>query len=120
METSSNNYPNKTKGIMLGAAVGDAIGLPMEGMSSKRIKRLKWMEDPYTVRHHFFLGKGMWSDDTEHTIMLTQALLASDGDVVKFRKSLGKYRSYGCNRSNCLYAPARYLTILGKDPVCFK
>jgi len=72
---------DRIEGLLLGTAVGDALGLPMEGLKPSTIKKLEWDQ---TWKQRFFCGYGMWSDDTEHTIMLTQALLGSGGDENKF------------------------------------
>lgn len=45
-------------GSLLGTAVGDALGLPYEGMSRQRVRAFG------EVRHRFFAGRGMLSDDT--------------------------------------------------------
>jgi len=71
-------------GCLLGTAVGDAIGLCCEGMSKKRQRRIFGDID----RYHFLFGRGMISDDTEHTCMVAQALIVSGGDTNKFTKSL--------------------------------
>ncbi len=71
-------------GCLLGTAVGDAIGLPYEGLSKQRQHRLY----PQINSHHFFFGKGMVSDDTEHTCMVAQALIVAGGDVQIFAKQL--------------------------------
>jgi len=71
-------------GLLLGGAVGDAIGLPAEGMTAERIAR-RW---PGELKHRFVLGRGMMSDDTEHAAMTAQALIVAAGDVEKFRRSL--------------------------------
>jgi len=72
-------------GSLLGTAVGDALGLPYEGLSRRRAKRILGPPD----RYRFLFGRGMVSDDTEHTCMVAQALLASGGDVDSFYRSLG-------------------------------
>ncbi|MEI8234150.1 MAG: ADP-ribosylglycohydrolase family protein [Verrucomicrobiota bacterium] len=69
---------------MFGTAVGDALGLPGEGLSPKRIAR--WWRGDWRMR--LFLGRGMVSDDTEHTIMVAQALLSSPADAAGFRRRL--------------------------------
>lgn len=56
-------------GCLLGTAVGDALGLPAEGLSRKRVAALGMGKE-----HRLFLGRGMISDDTEHTLMLAAAL----------------------------------------------
>ncbi len=56
---------------ILGTAVGDALGLPYEGVSPQRAKRLLGPPD----RYRFFFGRGMISDDTEHTCMVAQSLI---------------------------------------------
>ena len=71
-------------GSILGTAVGDAIGLPYEGLSRQRAKKLFGQPD----RHRLLFGRGMISDDTEHTCMVAQALIGSGGDVSAFRRSL--------------------------------
>src|SRR6185436_14806633 len=70
---------------LLGCAVGDSIGLPREGLSPRRAQRL-FGSGPLT--HRLVFGRGMISDDTEHACMTMQALLASNGDVDRFRRSL--------------------------------
>lgn len=72
-------------GCILGAAVGDAIGLPYEGLSRRRAARVLGPPD----RHRFLFGRGMVSDDTEHICMVAQSLIASGGDIELFRKHLG-------------------------------
>lgn len=69
---------------LLGTALGDSLGLPSEGMSRGRIAR-RWKGE---LEQRFLFGRGMLSDDTEHTIMVMQALLLSEGDPVLFRKRL--------------------------------
>ena len=73
-------------GSLLGAAVGDALGLPYEGLSPRRAVRLLGAPN----RFRFVFGWGMVSDDTEHTCMAAQALLCSDGNVDAFRVQLGR------------------------------
>lgn len=71
-------------GCILGTAVGDALGLPYEGLSRRRAARLFGAPD----RHRFFFGRGMVSDDTEHTCLVAQSLIVADGDVDKFQQAL--------------------------------
>ncbi|NEO88031.1 MAG: ADP-ribosylglycohydrolase family protein [Spirulina sp. SIO3F2] len=71
-------------GSLLGTAVGDALGLPYEGLSPRRGRRLLGQPNQY----HFCLGWGMVSDDTEHTYMVAQALIASGGDPQRFQRQL--------------------------------
>lgn len=74
----------RISGLLLGGAVGDAIGLPAEGMSADRIAR-RW---PSELKHRFIFGRGMISDDTEHAAMTAQALIVAADDVVRFRRCL--------------------------------
>ena len=71
-------------GSILGTAIGDSIGLPYEGLSRRRAGRLLGPPD----RHRFFFGRGMVSDDTEHTCMVAQSLIGSGGDPDAFGRQL--------------------------------
>lgn len=74
-------------GCLLGAAVGDAIGLPREGMSARRAMCL-FGGSP--LGHRFIRSRGMCSDDTEHGVMVARALIASACDEEKFAKHLSR------------------------------
>ena len=67
-------------GCLLGAAVGDALGLPMKGLSKRRQRTMY----PDISGYHFLFGKGMVSDDTEHLCIVAQALAKSEGDEMLF------------------------------------
>lgn len=71
-------------GLLLGTAVGDALGLPAEGLSRGRIQRM-WRG---VWRHRFLFGQGMVSDDTEHSLFVAQALLTHPDDVAEFQRCL--------------------------------
>ncbi len=77
---------DRFRGLMLGTAVGDALGFPAEGLSRKRIATLcrgRW-------RHRFLFGRGLVSDDTDHTVFVAQALLAHPRDVDRFARRLAR------------------------------
>lgn len=71
-------------GCLLGTAVGDALGLPYEGLSRKRI----YQSHTPIKSHGLILNKGMISDDTEHLCMTVQSLIVSGGDPAKFARHL--------------------------------
>ncbi len=72
-------------GVLLGTALGDAIGLPFEGLSPGRVaRRLRGR----ALDHSLLLGRGMISDDTEHACMVGRALVESGGNVSVFQRSL--------------------------------
>lgn len=70
-------------GSMLGTAVGDALGLACEGLSPQRQLKLF----PSLDRYGLLFGRGMVSDDTEHTVMLAQSLIVSGGDTARFARN---------------------------------
>ena len=71
-------------GSILGTAIGDSIGLPYEGLSRRRAERLLGPPD----RHRFFFGRGMVSDDPEHTCIVAQSLIGSGGNPDAFERQL--------------------------------
>ena len=79
-----NTFQDRLAGILLGTAVGDSVGLPAEGLSPRRRQRLL----PGPWRHRFLVGRGMISDDTEHTLMVAQSLLKHPDDAAAFGRSL--------------------------------
>jgi ADP-ribosylglycohydrolase len=76
---------DRMAGVLLGTAVGDALGLPREGLSRQRAERLFGRG---SVRHAFIRGQGMVSDDTELTCLTAQALLAAPDDPRRFVQRL--------------------------------
>ncbi|MEW6129053.1 MAG: ADP-ribosylglycohydrolase family protein [Acidobacteriota bacterium] len=70
-------------GILLGTAVGDSLGLPAEGLSARRIAKLF----RGTWKQRFIFGRGMISDDTEHTVFVAQSLLTRSVDEFRNRLS---------------------------------
>jgi ADP-ribosyl-[dinitrogen reductase] hydrolase len=50
---------------LLGTAVGDALGLPYEGLTAERSRKLRG----HPNRFRFLSGRGMVSDDTEHACL---------------------------------------------------
>ena len=82
-ETNRLSRQRAVTGCLLGAAIGDAYALPYEGLAPSRIRKIF-----HPGGYHFFFGKGMVSDDTEHAVMTAQALVESGGGVKAFRRSL--------------------------------
>ena len=77
------------RGCLIGTAVGDALGLPAEGLSQLRAAR--WWKGEWRMR--LLPGRGMVSDDTEHTYAVAEALSVAKGDVERFQSVMaGKLR----------------------------
>jgi len=80
---------DRLAGVLLGTAVGDALGLPSENLSPVKIRK-RW---PGQWKMRFVFGKGMVSDDTEHTLMVARALREQPDDARRFQCALaGKFR----------------------------
>lgn len=75
---------DRFRGLILGTAVGDSLGLPAEGISRRRGRKLF----PGRWRHRFLFGRGMVSDDTDHTVFVAQSLLAHPDSPEQFAKRL--------------------------------
>lgn len=75
---------DKVRGCFLGAAVGDALGMPVETFSIERIKeiygRITELHEPKD--HKWFDGEpaGMLTDDTQLTLAVARGMVLSPGD----------------------------------------
>ncbi len=76
-------------GCLLGGALGDALGLPFEGLSPTKRRRI-WGEGlgKSGLEMCFLPRRGMVSDDTEHALFTARALIESRGDVKRFERAL--------------------------------
>src|SRR5262245_61970089 len=83
--SETNRVEDRITGCLLGGAVGDALGLPVEGLSRRRARRFIGA----SLRHRLVLGHGMCSDDTEHACMTARAILARPDDAAAFARALG-------------------------------
>jgi ADP-ribosyl-[dinitrogen reductase] hydrolase len=81
-------FRDRLAGVLLGTAVGDALGLACEGMSAERIARRFGRLD----RYHLLGRTGYVSDDTEQTALVAQSLSRHPDDAARcvraFRRSL--------------------------------
>jgi ADP-ribosylglycohydrolase len=76
---------NAITGCLLGTAVGDALGLACEGLSRRRQRKMFPVLDSHKLLP---FGKGMTSDDTEHTCMLAQSLIVTGhGDLATLEQT---------------------------------
>jgi ADP-ribosyl-[dinitrogen reductase] hydrolase len=82
--TPSIESRERFAGLLLGTAVGDSLGLPAEGLSRSRIQR-RWRG---VWQQRLIFGHGMVSDDTEHMVFVSQALLAHPDNVDAFQRCL--------------------------------
>lgn len=73
-------------GCLLGTAVGDAMGLPTEGISREQARRFQRS----SLGHRLIFGHGMFSDDTEHTLMVATALMQHPDAPAAFQCALAR------------------------------
>ena len=72
------------EGAAVGTALGDALGLPREGLSPGVARALYGLP----VEHAFWGSRGVGSDDTEHTVLTLRALARCEGDPELFGRLL--------------------------------
>src|SRR6185503_9163525 len=81
-------FGERLSGVLLGTALGDALGLVCEGMSAKRIARRFGRMD----RYHLLGRTGYVSDDTEQSALVAQSLARHPDNLQRcvrsFRRSL--------------------------------
>ena len=105
------------RGVLLGTALGDALGLPFEGLSPERVAA-RLARRP--LEHSMIVGRGLLSDDTEHTAMVARALHARTpsafaADLARqlrrwllgFPPGLGLATLRSCVRLCLVWSPAR-------------
>ncbi len=74
---------DKVRGMFLGTAIGDALGMPVEGWTAEKIKetfgRVEKYHDP--KGHKWFDGMkaGTTTDDTQLTVTVAEALMQGGG-----------------------------------------
>ncbi len=97
---------DRFRGALLGTFVGDALGMPLEGLHS--ILRLGEVREMLEAR----LGRGTYTDDTQLMIALAEALLdiPAGGELelervaARFAESFDPARGYGANTRRILAA----------------
>ena len=64
---------NTLEKVLMGCALGDSLGLPYEGLSRKKVSRMLKGQ----LKQSLIFGKGMLSDDTEHSIFVIRSFKSS-------------------------------------------
>ena len=75
MEQRNISLKERYQGCLLGLAVGDAVGAPLEFKTRGRFTPITGM----VSGGKFKMAKGEWTDDTAMTLCLAQSLLDCDG-----------------------------------------
>lgn len=77
-----------TKASLLGLAVGDALGVPVEFMSREEVRKVNptemiGKETPLTFESRWgdIIPAGAWSDDTSMTVATMESMIAQGGDI---------------------------------------
>ncbi|MFQ6010146.1 MAG: ADP-ribosylglycohydrolase family protein [Candidatus Aenigmatarchaeota archaeon] len=83
-------------GSMYGAAIGDALGMPVENYSAERIRNkygvLKEYVKPPLGHPCSHLDAGQWTDDFQQVMLVAQTLTENNGfDAEKFSKKFAEW-----------------------------
>ena len=96
---------DKVRGLIFGAALGDATGLATEFLSRDKVQDFYGTDFAYAPKparvhpdtHRMMWTAGDWTDDTDQLVLLTQSLLQSGGsaDPLDFAARLVRWRESG-------------------------
>src|SRR3989344_4334904 len=95
---------DRYRGALLGLAIGDALGMPVEFLHSEEIKRrygrVTRFETPFVDHPNTDLEAGQYTDDTQIFLLLAQRLVDCHGFVKedfreKLRASESNFRGLG-------------------------
>ncbi len=96
----NNRYQDKARGMLVGLAVGDALGAPVEFLPDPSDAHIKQMGDKIEHFHdNYRAPKGVWTDDTEMALCIADSLLVNKG-----------YDSYDIMRRFIAWADEGYRT----------
>ncbi|MEM0503767.1 MAG: ADP-ribosylglycohydrolase family protein [Archaeoglobaceae archaeon] len=65
----------KFEGCILGLAIGDALGMPAEGLSREKVKEIYGEIREFLPSPYGDLRAGEWTDDTEQTLLLAESII---------------------------------------------
>ena len=65
--------------VLLGTAIGDALGVPFESKLSNYELLLNWDGKAYLGSEHHKLAPGQFSDDTQMSLMVAESLILNSG-----------------------------------------
>ncbi|MCA9565723.1 MAG: ADP-ribosylglycohydrolase family protein, partial [Myxococcales bacterium] len=84
----SFNAVDRLSGMLIGCAIGDALGMPVESSDNSKtktaIRRLGGIRDFLAPQQHVYqslrrLRPGCWTDDTQLTISIAQSIIRCQG-----------------------------------------
>lgn len=75
-----NKYQDKARGMLVGLAIGDALGAPVEFLPEPSDVYIKEMGEKIEHFHENYRApKGVWTDDTEMALCIADSLLVNKG-----------------------------------------
>jgi ADP-ribosylglycohydrolase len=71
---------DKVRGAVVGVAIGDALGMPVESLKPETIKKyFKWLKTYRTPKrktgNYHKLKRGQWTDDTQLTLIIGESIV---------------------------------------------
>jgi ADP-ribosyl-[dinitrogen reductase] hydrolase len=104
MPTFTKALQSRARGMLVGLAVGDALGAPVEFLPQPQDFYISEMGDKIEHFHNNYRApKGTWTDDTEMTLCIADSLLENSG-----------YDSYDIMNKFLLWSTQGYRTPDGK------
>ena len=79
-EKKNSTLLDKSRGMFLGLAIGDALGAPVEFLPGPGSLYIEEMGDKIAHFHDNYRNpKGVWTDDTEMALCIADSLLVNQG-----------------------------------------
>lgn len=73
--STTHDLKDQFRGCILGTAIGDALGMPTEGMRIDEIRKSYGYVDEFHPSPSGDLKEGEWTDDTEQMIILSESII---------------------------------------------
>lgn len=81
MPLSPPELRDRYRATLLGCAIGDALGFPFEGAPPEAIARVPQIAEDFVARPRGRFQKGRWTDDTQMTLAVAEAIILAAGRV---------------------------------------
>ena len=101
------NLIERAKGCIVGSAIGDALGMPLEYINEEELNNLyggkiNEFKDPSLAHPCGHLKAGQYTDDTQQTIALAESILEKKGfDILVFAEKLKTWVSDNLEKPEC-------------------